>query len=243
MSRRWGPLAACLVAVWLIVPAVLAAARWPRWWDYIAQEMTPMTWVQSVVLVLAAAGALLVAFVLRRTEGGGTGGARTGVWWLLAAGFAVLALDERFALHERVRDGYLAPRGVTVPFLPWVAPGDFLVMGLALVGLALLPAVWRAVRVDTASRNALVAGVLLAVVAVGIDSVDPATWTVAAERVQQSLEEVVELGSGLAFLAAIVLRLTGLLAAHLPSAVPHEPPVAARPAPVPAPPAAGGGGR
>ncbi|MBV2364968.1 hypothetical protein ACFPZ0_10255 [Streptomonospora nanhaiensis] len=229
MSRRWVPPAAALAAVWLVVPAVLAAARWPRWWDYIAQEMTPMTWVQSVVLVLAAAGALLVAFVLRRTSGG-----RTGVWWLLAAGFAALALDERFALHERVRDGYLAPRGVTVPFLPWVAPGDFLVMGLAVVGLALLPAVWRAVRVDTASRNALALGVLLAVVAVGMDSIDPATWTVAAERVQQSLEEVVELGSGLAFLAAIVLRLTGLLAAHLPPAVPHEPPAAARPAPVPA---------
>ena len=30
-------------------------------------------------------------------------------------GFLALALDERFALHERVRDGILAPRDVRLP--------------------------------------------------------------------------------------------------------------------------------
>ncbi|MUL39852.1 hypothetical protein FZ103_01430 [Streptomonospora sp. PA3] len=210
MTPRRGRLLAVLVAVWLLVPAALAAARSPQWWSWIAPELTPMTWVQSVVLVLASAGSLLVGTVLRRT-----GAPRTRVWTLLGAGFAALAVDDRFALHERIRDGYLAPRGVTVPFLPWVAPGDFLIMGVAVIGLAFLPMVWRAVRADSWSLGSLVVGVLLALVAVGVDSIDPHTWTVAAERVQQTLEEVVELGSGLALLGAVAFRLTGLLAAHL----------------------------
>ncbi len=57
----------------------------------------------------------------------------------------------------------------------------------------------------------MLSGIGLALVAVGMDSIDPSTWTVGQERVQQSLEEVVELGSGLAFLGAAVVRLLDLL--------------------------------
>ncbi len=159
-------------------------------------------------LVLCAASALLVAHTVRlRAE------PHRRTWLLLSAGFAGLALDERFAVHERVRDGVLAPRGVSVPFLPWVAPGDFLVLGVGVAGLATLPLVWRAVREHRAASAALLVGVALAVVAVGLDSIDPSTWSLAAERVQQSCAEVVELGSGLALLAAVALRLLDLLSA------------------------------
>lgn len=201
-----------IAAVWLLTPAVLGLARWPRWWTWIAPEQTPMTWLQSVVLMLAAAASLLVGFVQRRVDGGSV---RT--WWVLAVGLTGLAVDERFALHERLRDRVLAPRDISVPFLPWVAPGDFLLLTIGVVGLAVLPFVWRAMLPDQAACTALVVGVLLAIVAVGLDSVDPSTWSVGAERVQQTLEEVVELGSGLALLAAVALRLLGMLDAHLRS--------------------------
>jgi hypothetical protein len=221
-SRR--RLVVALAGCWLIAPALLAAARWPSWWAWIAPEQTPMTWLQSVALVLAAAAALLAAQVLQlrdvrpstdpaaasasRNPGRATG---SGAWRMLAAGLVALAVDERFALHERVRDGILAPRDVTVPFLPWVGPGDFLLLAVGVVGLAVLPVVWRAMGDDYGARRALVLGVGLAVVAVGMDSIDPTTWTAQAERVQQTTEEVIEYGSGLALLAAVALRLLGLL--------------------------------
>jgi hypothetical protein len=214
-ARRWVVVAlAALVVLW---PLLLAGARWPRWWEWIASEQTPMTWLQSVVLVVAGCLAALVALVLRRT--GATGRDRWS-WWLLAAGFAALALDERFAAHERVRDGYLAPRGVSVPFLPWVAPGDFLVMTIGLIGLAALPLVWAAVKPDPAARAALLVAVALGLVAVGMDSIDPSTWTVEGERLQQTLEEVVEQACGSALLACVTLRLLGLLDTLLPSPAP-----------------------
>jgi hypothetical protein len=205
-ARRWVVVALAVTAV--VWPLLLAGARWPRWWEWIASEQTPMTWLQSVVLVVAGCLSALVALVLRHT--GATGRDRWS-WWLFAAGFAALALDERFAVHERVRDGYLAPRDISVPFLPWVAPGDFLVMTIALAGLAALPLVWSAVRPDRAARTALLVAVGLGLLAVGVDSVDPATWTVQGERLQQTLEEVVEQACGTALLACVVLRLLGLL--------------------------------
>ncbi len=214
-----------LAGCWLVAPLLLAVARWPSWWTWIAPEQTPMTWLQSVALVLAAAATLLIAHLLTFHHAGGRGADGrpateghvrpipddTRVWRLLAAGLAALAIDERFALHERVRDGVLAPRDVTVPFLPWVGPGDFLLLAVGVVGLAVLPLIWRAMGDDRGARVVLHVGVGLAVVAVGMDSIDPTTWTTSAERVQQTAEEVIELGSGLALLAAVTLRLLGLL--------------------------------
>lgn len=197
---------AAAVVVWAAVPPALMVAAWPRWWSQIAPEGTPMTWLQSVALVAAGLLAILVAHVCALT-----GRPHVRVWWLLAAGFGVLAIDERFAIHERIRDRILAPRDVTIPFLPWVAPGDFLIIGVAVAGLILAPRLWRALDDDRAARTALAAGVLLAVVAVAGDSIDPSTWTVRAERFQQTGEEIVELASGLALLVAVALRLTGLL--------------------------------
>ena len=205
-----------LLAIAVVVPPVLAVARAPRWWEWIAPEETPMTWLQSVVLVLACGAAALMSFLL---AAGGHPVRQQRIWLVLAAGFGALALDERFAVHERVRDGVLAPRGVTIPFLPWVAPGDFLVLGIAVVGLALLPSVWRAVSSDPAARRLLATGVLLALVAVGMDSIDPSSWSIDAERVQQTVEEVFELAAGLCFLAASGLRLLG----HLSSIVSTQP--------------------
>ena len=199
-------LVAALTALWLLASVGLAAARWPRYWEYVASEQTPMTWLQSVVLVVAACASGLVAWLVAPA-----GRRSSRPWWLLCVGFAALALDERFALHERVRDGYLAPRDVSVPLLPWVAPGDFLVLGVGLAGLALLPFVWRAVRDDRWCRAALLVGVVLSGAAVGLDSVDPSTWSVEAERLQQSVEEVLELAGGLALLGAVLLRLVTVL--------------------------------
>lgn len=130
-ARRWLLLALAAVAV--LAPLALAAVRWPSYWLWIASEQTPMTWLQSVVLLLA------------------------------------------------------------------------------LVGLAALPLVLCALAPDPVARRALLVGVVLSALAVGTDSIDPSTWSIAAERLQQSLEEVVELAAGLCFLGAVVLRLLGLL--------------------------------
>lgn len=203
-SRRL--LVAALVCLGIAVPALLFAAQYPQWWVWIAQEQVPMTWFQSVTLVVAGAVALIAWFICRAS-----GRLPRAGFALLALGFAALAFDERFAIHERIRDGVLAPRGIRLPLLTWIAPGDFLLLLLALVGLALLPIILRVFRRDRWSLTLFALAVLLSLVTVGMDSVDPETWSVQAERVQQTLEECIELWAGLSFLGAVTLRLLGLL--------------------------------
>ncbi len=200
-------LVAVLAALWVLAAAGLTLAGGERWWVYVALESSPMTWLQSVVLVLAGCAGLLLALAARAA--GDREGARA--WVLLGPGLLVLAVDERFALHERLRDRVLAPRDVGPQVLAWVAPGDVVLFAVGVAGLALLPLVWRGVRADRAAGRALALAVFLSVGAVLADSVDPQRWGVAGERLEQTVEEVVELAAGLCLLAAAALPLLRLV--------------------------------
>src|SRR5699024_4826191 len=143
MHRSRRVVVAALVCAGVAVPALLFVAQYPQWWVWIAQEQVPMTWFQSVTLVVPGVVGLVAWFVSRAA------GRRPRLGFaLLALGFAALAFDERFAIHERVRDGVLAPRDVRLPGLTWVAPGDFLLILVAVVGLVLVPVVVRPLRGD-----------------------------------------------------------------------------------------------
>lgn len=197
-----------LLALALVAPVLLAAARWPSYWEWVAPELTPMTWLQTVLLFLAAAACLLIVLLASLH---GHGRADRATWWFLAAGFGYLAIDDRFALHERVRDSVLAPRGIGIPGMSWLAPGDIQMVLMGLVGLALLPVILRAFGSDRAARTLLLLGGVAAACSIGIDTIDPASLTVTAERLQQSLEECVELLAVCLLLAATSFRLLGLL--------------------------------
>lgn len=187
--------------------ALLAIAQWPRYWLWIAPEQTPMTWLESVLLVLCAAVCLLLAAAARFR------GERAGFRWLvLAAGFGFLALDERFALHERLRDGYLAPRDIAPPFLPWVAAGDFLLLGYGVVALALLPVVLRGFAGHPRARGLLLAGAGLAALAVAGDSLNVHAMSQTMEIREQTAEEIVELAGCTCLLLAVWLRFLPVLA-------------------------------
>ncbi|WP_157087121.1 hypothetical protein [Piscicoccus intestinalis] len=208
------------VLFWVVSTALLLVAGRDSWWRYIALEQSPMTWLQSVVLVLTAAASLQVAVLVRRLQ------LPIGASWaLLSFGFAALAFDERFAIHERVRDRILAPSGVRIPFLPWVGPGDFLMILLAVAGLAVLPLLWRGYRGDAWARTALLVGIGLALVAVAMDSIDPESMALTLERVEQTAEEVVEFGSALAFLASVVFRQISLIVSLTAPPTAVEPPL------------------
>jgi hypothetical protein len=202
--RAWRVLSVALPFGAVLISGVLLLIPWPDYWLHIAAEQTPMTWLSSVTLVLCAASAADLG--LRRYVRHGRRAAVPA--WLLSAGFTFLAVDERFALHERLRDGLLAPAGVRLPLVPWIGPGDFLLIGYAVVGFALLPLALRLFRDDPVARRLFVAGVLLATATVGADSVDPARLDVVAERLEQTVEELAEFAAGtLLLLGLLRLRL------------------------------------
>lgn len=224
-------LAALLLLLAVAAPAALAAVKYPRYWVWIAPELTPMTWLQTVLLVLAAAAAWLISF---------TGSVRGWTGWqrmpylVLGLGLLYLALDDRFAVHERIRDRILAPRDIRIPGLTWLAPGDFQMLLMALAGVVLLPFVLRALHGDRLALVVFVLGAVTAAVAIGMDSIDPTTMPLETERLEQTAEECLELLADALFLAALGARLLAVIGEPAAASrwAPLAPPAAAEPAAV-----------
>lgn len=163
-----------------------------------------MTWLQSMLLM---ASALVASLCLLLSY------ARDGCWreWLvLSTGFAYLALDERFAIHERIRDNILAPAEIRLPIFFWTKYGDFLLLCFMVIGLALLPRLIRVYRDEPRARQLFFAAVGIAALAVIMDSVDYDAYSLQIRRLEQFWEEVFEMTAMLGFLAANLIAWTGL---------------------------------
>lgn len=234
-----------LGALWIAVALFtlgMLAAGWPRYWTYVAAETTPQAWLESVLLVLAAAMAGLNAFAAaaeagearerRRGNGAarhveragaqwrGRGGSklaslvsRHGAWgWsITAAAFAWLALDERFAIHERLRDHHLKQTGIRL--LPWMEAGDWLIPLYAVCGLAFVWALWRLLGTARTPRRFFAVALVLAFCAVSLDTIDIRSLSRGSERLLQTIEECLETAAMTAFVSAFLSVLTGRLSA------------------------------
>lgn len=179
---------------------LLMVVQWPDYWRWINVEMTPMTSLEVAVMLTIG----LVAF---------SAGAHAWIrdeseyrdWRLIAAGFFYFALDDRFAIHERIRDKILIPHDIRLPFMPWVGPGDFILLIYAAIGIALLPRFLRLFRGKNKASRRLLAGVWVSAGAVMMDSVELKLLAEDAQRLEQTLEECLELTAQILFLHAVII--------------------------------------
>lgn len=189
---------AMIVATLLFI-VVLVVGQWPQWWQWVIFERTPMTWLESVLLFATAiiAGACLVLAYIQKKPWYG--------WLLLVSGFFYLTLDERFALHERIRDKLLAPNDIKIPIFFWTHAGDFILLCFMVVGLLLLPRILRLFKPHNAAYRTFIVAVIVAAIAVVLDSIPVDTLSIHWQRVLQFVEEMLETTAMLAFLAAHLL--------------------------------------
>lgn len=116
----------------------------------------------STLLLLCAAGLLLLVAVLTRLEKA----ADAGKWWLLAAGFALMGLDEAMALHEKAIDPMrtlLGARRLGPFFFAWVIPAMALVAALGAYFLPFLRRLPRATAIAFALSATIYLGGALGV--------------------------------------------------------------------------------
>lgn len=177
--------------------AMLIVGQWPEYWKWIVSEMTPMTSLEVSVMYTTA----LVAFAASAQSWIKKNPAYLD-WGLFAAGFFYLALDDRFAIHERIRDRILIPHDIRAPFLPWIGPGDFILLVYAAIGLILLPRFLRLFQGEVRARRRLIFGCIVAAIAVLMDSVEITQYDMAIQRLEQTVEECVELLAQILFLHA-----------------------------------------
>ncbi len=192
-----------LLAVWAAVLGLLllmVAASWPQYWRFVASETSPLAWLESVLLVLTSFVAGLIAYV--ENMAGRQPKPVIRGWLVVVAAFAWLAMDERFALHERVRDRFLKPTGIRL--LPWMEAGDWLIPLYMICGLAAVWGIWRLIGANKTSRNFFAAALLMSACAVGMDTIDVRSLDKSAERLLQSVEEGIETLAMTSFLSAFL---------------------------------------
>ena len=195
---RWLLWASTLLPLALV--AVFIVGRWPEYWKWIAAEDTPMTSLEVTVMYTTALvcwGAAATAALRDHL-----GDVRR--WLYLGSGFLWLCLDDRFALHERIRDRILIPHDVRIPLLP-VGPGDFILliyMAIGLASLRWLLLLWQAHR---GARRRFIAGVAVAAFAILLDAYDIHDTSLAFQRFEQTLEECLELIAQMLFLQGVLV--------------------------------------
>jgi hypothetical protein len=206
VSIRLHQLQRYLIVATIIFPALAVllfiVVPWPSYWTWIATEDTPMTTLQVVVMYTIALFCWAIASLhhLRFNAG------KSLRWLVLGGGFFWAALDDRFAIHERIRDKILAPRQVSIPFLP-IAAGDFILLFYMAVGLLMLKWLWPIFQENKAVKRRFLAGVAVAALTVTVDAYDIHRLDMNAERFEQTVEEIFELIAQILFLQGTILAL------------------------------------
>lgn len=165
-------------------------------------EQSVGTWVSSALHASAAVLAAVAALLARRVHGGRWERS----WWLLAAVFAVMSVDEVAAVHDRLLGPVRAALGTTgVFYYAWVIPA------LALGAVFLLLQIRFLVSLDRSTRLGLLgAGALFVAGAAGMEMAEG--WLASVGRrdsllfdVLVTVEEVAEIGA-LSLAVCVLLR-------------------------------------
>ncbi len=193
--------------------ALIAVLEYRPHWAAFRGAFGATEWFSSLQLLVIAA----VAWVMYGVRGADT--AKDGprwIWAVLAAGFAVLALDERFDLHEALRDFVLRPLGVLTNSA-WIKPGDVALLLFVVAAIALSRWVLTELKVRRVAVWLYVAGLIVSLVAAVLDAVPdaviatwpaPGFWDYTAEEVGEVWAEMLFLG---AFLLVLDRRLAELV--------------------------------
>jgi hypothetical protein len=184
--------------------AVIFFAKWPNWWEWTVPERSPMTWLQSLLLFSnALAASILVIWNYLQSDKSKM------FWWaLLALGFAYLMLDERFAIHERIRDLYLAPHQIKIPVFFWTSDGDFILLLYGLIAMLFIFPYFKLFQVRKAAVYWVISSFSVAVISISMDSISFKSYPRIVQNIQQFSEEILEIFVMNSFLIALLFVLS-----------------------------------
>ncbi len=192
-----------IFAASLFFITLLVLAKYPRWWEYVIFERTPMTWFESILLFscfITAAACAGANYLLKEKK-------KLIVWSVISSGFLCLTLDERFAIHERLRDKLLAPADIDIPIFFWTSPGDYLLIILFIVSAFMFPLIIRMIKARKGALLFFIAAISFTGIAILLDSFDVHNCSMPFQRAEQFVEEILETLGMLSFLSTFFLML------------------------------------
>lgn len=153
----------------LIVLFILS--KWPKYWEHINYEYSHLTWLSSVNLIFIGVFCLL-AFILTelRQPNGHTIGRY--IIGLLGSGFLFLSLDEKFQIHEKLREKVFIPNEIGTE-VPGIGAGDFLHILIAIFGLGISYFIFKSIKKSKLSIYLFSSALVLAFISVIVDATSP----------------------------------------------------------------------
>ncbi len=123
----------------------------------------------------------------------------------MAAAFFYLTLDERFAIHERIRDKFLAPEDIKLSLFFWTSPGDFILLIFLVAGLIMSPFFIKLFKKRKSSLICFITAIVFSALAVLIDSIEVKSMAMDIQRAEQFIEEILETTGMIFFLNSFFL--------------------------------------
>lgn len=216
-TRETFRLAVLMGAVSVLLPLgvlLYAQITGKDYWTLFWGERNAITWFSTVQLLLIG----LVAYVnheasalMRRLEIAGSA-RHQWIWLIFALGFVFLALDERFEIHETLREDVMQPAEMFVG-IPYLKPGDIGLFLYFVVGVGFAWFLFAELRRQPLSLVFFGAALLLALSFMIVDSLPkPVTRSWPLGRFWTSVyEEVAELWAQFLFLLSFLTVLRGRL--------------------------------
>ena len=166
----------------------------PNYWKNIIYERSALTWVESLILSACSMISFFNFLFLKKQKG-----KISGIWILLTSVFLYLALDERFMLHEGIRERILKPNNIQLKFLFWVEKGDYVLLMFMVAGLSILPFIFKELKSDKTSMRFFITGIIFSVFAVLTYTIDLRGKQLQSQYLIQYVEEVLETSGMLCF--------------------------------------------
>ncbi len=170
------------------------------YWSYMIYEKSPIAWLDTFLLFSCCViTAINLFFSFKKNR-------KINIAWLiLSIGFLYLTLDERFAIHESIRENILKPQNVKIDILFWVEKGDYVLIFLAIIGLMLTPIIIKEIRNNKKALIYFVIAIIFSLLAIGDDSIDLKGLDIGLQKLLQYIEEVCEAFGMLFYLNAFAV--------------------------------------
>ncbi|MAZ48669.1 MAG: hypothetical protein CME65_08895 [Halobacteriovoraceae bacterium] len=203
-----------LLAFNYLMILVFIFSKWPKYWEHINYEYSHLTWLSSLNLILISLFCFL-AYILEATPVKKTkllGWFQQNLLGFLSAGFLLLALDEKFQIHEKLRERIFIPNQVGTD-IPGIGAGDFLHLFIAILGLSISYFIYQKFKGIRLSQYFFIGALLSGLGSVLMDVTSPVIRNdselspseLQASIDHQFIEELIEINAIIFFLMAFYL--------------------------------------
>ncbi len=170
-----------------------------EYWRYIIYEKSPMGYYEALLLFLCfvVSGMNFIKYSRENNKINISRG-------IITMGFFYLFLDEKFGIHENIRERILKPNGIKIDFLYWMEPGDYALLGILILGLITAMFLLKELKKNKRGFIFFTIGVLFSIMAVLDDSLNLKGMNIEIQKMIQYAEEIIETCGMICFLNSVV---------------------------------------